>query len=214
MKHTVTVISVFILILQGSCKIEATFDTPQPENEKSIASFPKHLLGEYSDSQHLSILTISNKLITRHFEFDYKEHKDSVSSLYRLIGDTLIDTESGRKEKIVLEGDSIIRHENSIDTIFYLSGNNLLKKYKGFYFLNIKYNELGWEVKKLSLKKGVLTIGSVSGKDDMQKLEEITETPSDTFPIMFSLTKRQFKKFVKEKGFSSQLVFTRILRGN
>ncbi len=211
MRHLFNILIIIFLISLCSCKFAATFDAPQPENEKSLASFPSNLLGSYSDSSHQSILTISNHLITRHFDYDYKESRETIDSSYSIIGDTLlINKLNGSKEEILIQDDSIVRHENLIDTLFNLSGDNLLKKYKGFYFLNVKYNELGWEVKKLSLEKGVLTIGSISDKEDLKKLEAITESPSDTIPIKLSLTKRQFKRFVKENGFSSQLTFTRM----
>ena len=135
MKRVISILILVVLVVSAifeSCEPAATFDTPQPENVKSIANFPKHLLGNYSDSNHASILTISENLIIRHFDFDYKEHKDSIGYSYKIIGDTLIDTIEGRKEKISIKGDSIIRHENWIDTIFNLSGDNMLRKYKGF----------------------------------------------------------------------------------
>ncbi|HEY5392442.1 MAG TPA: hypothetical protein VIJ57_10030, partial [Hanamia sp.] len=64
--------------------------------------------------------------------------------------------------------------------------------------------------KKISLKKGILTVGNVSDKDDIQKLKEITETKSDTTSTNFSLTRRQFKKFVRQNGFGDEETFIRM----
>ncbi len=41
-------------------------------------------------ADHASTITITDKLIIRHFDFDSKEHKDSLSSLYKINGDIRI----------------------------------------------------------------------------------------------------------------------------
>jgi len=55
-----------------------------------------------------------------------------------------------------------------------------------------------------------LTMGNISIEEDVNKLKEITETLEDTISTQFSLSKRQFKKFVKQEGFSEQETFVRI----
>lgn len=197
-------------LILDSCGPAATFETPQPQDEKSLASFSRRLQGKYVAADQASIITITDNLITRHFDFDIKEHKDSLVSLYKIIGDTIIDLKNGTKEKIVIKGDTVIKHENWIDTLFSISTENILKKFKGVYFLNTRINDNMWEVKKVSLEKGVLSIGSISSKEEIQKLKEITETASDTISTNFSLTKRQFKRFVKQDGFSKEETFIRM----
>ena len=155
-------------------------------------------------------MTITDKLITRQFDFNHKEYKDSLGSNYKITGDTLINLTDGTKEKILLKGDTVIQHANWIDTLFNISADNILKKFKGYYFLNDRYSDNSWEVKKLSLQKGTLTVGSVSEKDDVNKLKEITETSADTMLTHFTLTRRQFNKFVKQAGFREHENFKRI----
>jgi hypothetical protein len=201
------IIAAFIL---DSCEPGAAFDKPQPDNVKSLASFPERLHGRYLAADQASIVTITDNLITRHYEYDHKRLKDSLGASYKIIGDSLLHVTEGTKEKILLNGDTITMHANWKDTLFMITDNNVLKKFKGYYFLNIRYDDSVWEVKKLSLKKGTLTIGSASDKDDIQKLKEITETTDDTTAITFSLTKRQFKEFVKQDGFGEQETFTRM----
>ena len=211
MKKSVVTIVIVTLILD-SCEPAATFDRPQTDNVKSLTSFPDRLQGNYLAADQASTVTISDKLVTRHYDFDYRRHKDSLDSSYKIVGDTLINVTEGTKEKILLKGDTIIQHANWIDTLFNISADNVLKKFKGYYFLNNHYNDNAWEVKKLSPKKGNLTIGSISDQDDIQKLKEITETPDDTASTHFTLTRRQFKSFVRQNGFDEQESFTRITR--
>jgi hypothetical protein len=195
-----------------SCEPAATFDKPQPDNVKSLTSFPDRLQGNYLAADEASVVTVSDKLITRRYDFDYKGHKDSLNSSYKIVGDTLINVTDGTKEKILLKGDTIIQHANWIDTLFNISADNVLRKFKGYYLLNNHYNDNAWEVKKLSLKKGILTLGSISDQDDIRKLKEITETTEDTASTHFTLTRRQFKSFVRQHGFDEQESFTRMTR--
>jgi len=208
-RHNIFIIFIVLFLLQ-SCEPAATFDQPQPVNQKSLTSFPAFLQGIYLDSNNASKIIISDEMITRHYDFDYMEHKDSLASFYKIVNDTLMNMKDSSREIILLMGDSICHHYVGIDTLFSISADNILKKYKGYYFLNFRYHENAWEVKKLALQKGLLTMGNISIEEDVNKLKEITETLEDTISTQFSLSKRQFKKFVKQEGFSDQETFVRI----
>jgi hypothetical protein len=67
-----------------------------------------------------------------------------------------------------LKGDTIIQHENWLDTLFNISADNLLKKFKSYYFISNRENNNGWEVKKLWVKKVVLIVARISGQDKIQ----------------------------------------------
>lgn len=205
-----TFVIYILTLIFCSCEPAATFDKPQPVDVKSLTTFPERLQGKYLAADQASTVTITDKLITRHYDFDFKEHKDSLSSSYKLVGDTLIDLIDSTKEKISLNGDTIIQHYKGTDTLFCISADNVLKKFKGYYFLNTRYSDNAWEVKKLLLQKGRLTIGNISNEDDVKKLKEITETTADTTSTHFTLTRRQFKRFIKQDGFIEQETFTRM----
>jgi len=210
MKKFVTTTFIIATLILDSCEPAATFDKPQPDNIKSLAAFPQRLHGKYLADDQASIVIIADNLITRHYDFDFKQHKDSIGHSFKIIDDTLINEIDGTKEIILLKGDTVIQHANWTDTIFNISADNILKKFKGYYFLNSRYRDNVWEVKKLSLSKGVLTVGDISDKDDIQKLKDITETTADTITTNFSLTSRQFKQFVKQQGFGKQETFNRM----
>lgn len=210
MKKLTSATIIFCTFLFNSCEPVATFDKPQPEIVKSLTSFPERLQGKYLAADQASIVTISDKLITRHYDFDFKEHKDSIRSPYKIVDDTLVNLTYGTKEIVTFECDTVIQHANWKDTLFNISTENVLKKFKGYFFLNTRFSDHAWEVKKVSLKKGMLTFGSISDIDDLQKLKGITETNSDTISQPFTLPRRQFKKFVKQNGFSKQETFSRI----
>jgi hypothetical protein len=53
-------------------------------------------------------------------------------------------------------------------------------------------------------------LSSISTIHDIENLKEITETPQDTVPpYKFSATKKQFKQFIKNDGFSDSEYFVR-----
>lgn len=205
------VMVVFILV---SCEPAAVFDKPQPDNTNPLHKFPEILHGKYLDQDQASILTITENLILREYDFDFIEHKENFGPSYKFIGDSILHLSDGTKEQIIIKGDSVIQHANWTDTVFKFSANNVLKKFKGYYFLNHRFSDQAWEVSKLSLHKGTLSVGNISGKDDIQKLREITETTSDTSSTHFSLSRRQFRKFIKQGGFGEKETFTRIKENN
>jgi hypothetical protein len=91
-----------------------------------------------------------------------------------------------------------------------LDYDNVVRRFKGYYFLNKRYDKTSWVVKKIQLTKGQLTLSSISTKLDIENLKEITETSADTIPpYKFSATKKQFKQFIKSDGFSDNETFVR-----
>jgi hypothetical protein len=58
--------------------------------------------------------------------------------------------------------------------------DNVVRKFKGYYFLNKRYNNESWGVKKIQLSKGQLVISTISTKQDIENLMTITESPKDT----------------------------------
>ena len=210
MRRFLTFIICISTLLLDSCEPAATFDKPQPDDVNSLATFPERIQGKYLAADQASTLMITDKLLTRHYDFDVKEHKDSLGSSYQLVGDTLINLTDSTREKISRRGDTVIQHFEGTDTLFNISVDNVIKKFKGYYFLNNRYKDNAWEVKKISLRKGVLTVASISDKGDIQELKGITETTADTTSTNFTLTRRLFKKFVKQDGFAEQETFTRV----
>jgi hypothetical protein len=89
--------------------------------------------------------------------------------------------------------------------------DNVVRKFKGYYFLNTRYDKTSWAVEKVQFSKGELEISGISTEQDIESLIEITETPKDTVaPYIFTATKRQFKAFIRNDGFSDTEKFVRL----
>lgn len=193
-----------------SCKPSVTFEEPQPKNEKNLSSFPKKLQGDYLSLSDSSKITIEAKTILRIYDFNQTFHPNQLDNTMRISGDTLIDIDTNERTVLKRNGDSLISHFHSVDTLFQISEEAILKKFRGYYFLNFSYHEDGWEVKKLQYKKEKLTISSISQKEDIENLKSIMESDQDTvIPYKFKASKRQFKEFVKNDGFTDSEIFVR-----
>ena len=204
-------ISTFIILTSlSACEPPVTFDEPQPTDTDNLSKFPNRLQAQYLSLADNSTLLISDKLIQRIYDYDYKVHPNQLDSTSRLVGDTVIGLKTNERTLIKHDGDSLVTHIHYIDTLFLMNYDNVVRKFKGYYFLNTRYDKESWEVKKIQLSKGQLVISSISTKLDLDNLKEITETTQDTVPpYKFTATKKQFKKFVKADGFSDSETFIR-----
>jgi hypothetical protein len=208
----IKIISVIIILTSlVACEPPVTFTEPQPADTDNLSNFPNKLQGAYLSLSDSSTISINDKLIQRTYDFNYKIHPNQLDSTARLSGDTLINVQTNKRELIKRDGDSLRIHIHNVDTLFQMDYDNVVKKYKGYYFLNTRYDRTSWSVEKVHLTKDQLIISSISTKEDIEDLKEITETTQDTVSnYNFTATKRQFKKFVKNDGFSDSEIFMRL----
>jgi hypothetical protein len=202
--------TIIILTSLVACAPPVTFNEPQPTGTDNLAEFPNRLQGQYLCSADSSALIIDAKTIQRIYDFDYTIHSSQIDSNSRLSGDTIINLTTNTREIVQRDGDSLVTHINYIDTLFQIDYDNVVRKFKGFYFLNKRVDKESWEVKKIELSKGQLIVSSISSKEDIENLKTITESTQDTVaPYNFAATKKQFKEFVKNKGFTDSEKFIR-----
>jgi len=193
-----------------ACEPPVTFNEPQPTDTDNLSKFPDRLQGQYLSLADNSTLVIGDKLIQRLYDFDQKIHPTQLGSNSRLSGDTIINLMTNAREVIKRDSDSLVTHIHYIDTLFQMDYDNVVRKFKGYYFLNKRYDKESWEVKKIELSKGQLVVSSISTKQDIENLKTITESTQDTIaPYKFAATKKHFKKFIKNDGFKDSETFVR-----
>lgn len=205
-------ILIFILLTSFlACEPPVTFSEPQPINKNNLAEFPNRIQGLYLSTKDSSTLSIEKNLIQRIYDYQYKIHPNQLDSTSRIDGDKIINLKDNQQIPIKRVGDSLLANIHYNDTLFTLTKDNVLRKYKGYYFLNKRFEKKGWEVKKIGFSKGQMTISSISTKFDIENLKEITENIEDTIaPYNITTTKRQFKKFVKNDGFRDKEIFIKL----
>jgi len=183
------------------CGPVVTFDRPQPEGTDSLTIIPKKLVGKYFSKDGSTCLTIDRKNMILHYDYDVKQLKDSID---------WENLTAGEKSKYRVEGDSVVEHLTDTDTLFCFSEDNVLKKYKGYYFLSSRQNKNSWYVQKLKLQKGLLTIGTISTKEELTTLQKINESPIDTTTYQIKFTRKQFHDYLDNDGFSKADTFIRV----
>jgi hypothetical protein len=203
-----------IALLMMSCEPAATFSEPQPVGTTNESKFSNKIQGDYWSEESAELLQISDLFIISQYNEIEKIHKDSLEKHLQIKADTLFDLKTGSKDFIDIQSDTVFIYRNYTDTLFAISENEILKKWKGYYFLNSTYSDTAWEVKKLWLNKGTLTIGEVASLSDINSLQELTASVGDSSSKPFQLSNKQFKKFVREDGFREQKTYKRVTLSN
>jgi hypothetical protein len=197
----------------GGALSSPTFSEPQPADEKALKSFPDRLQGRYIHNDGVSVITISEDHIVRVRDYEMGKLRAELDSSVYISGDELIDKNTGERNKITLRGDSVLIHFHEEDTIASIPAGNVLKKFKGYYFLNYGDKENGWIVQRMALSNGKLITAYVSDSVAIAKLKELAEKPVDTLSqqySIYSVSKKNFKTLLKSEGFSDEDTFTRI----
>jgi len=190
----------FVCLLFSCKKPLANFTDPQPVNSKDITEFPKKIIGSYHNYETNTDVTIdrSTVLLTNHFTDTL--NKTNLLELQKEI----------KLETIPLNDSLFITKYATTDTVFSIGKTGILRKLKGHYFLNSLNSENNWEVKKLTYKNNIVSISDIYNEESIQKLDEITETASDSIrQKTYTLTRKQFKEFVVKNGFTTESTFIR-----
>ena len=186
-----------------------TFEKPQPEGKSNLTTIPKRLQGLYICPSSNKQLEVTDKLIIETYELVGKVSK--LDSNIIIVGDSVTFKGDKFKCKATIVGDSVIfKGKTDADTIFSIGNENVLRKCKGYYFLN-NNSENGWHVRKMFLKKGLLSISRIGTKEDIDKLKTLTEIKTDTMPYYnIQISKRKFKEYIRHGGFDENETYIKI----
>ncbi|HMT72143.1 MAG TPA: hypothetical protein PKD16_18380 [Saprospiraceae bacterium] len=202
----VILISIIVIFLLG-CEEKSlvSFNEPQPKGINNLNEFPKKLIGEYYDFDTKTNLIISKTFIEKKQLLKDTLKVSELDSNEVVKNDYIINLKTNEKIKIIKINDTtFVTNYDFTRRIFSFDDGDLIRKYKGYYFLNLKSSSTDWEVKKLFLKKGVLSINEIQTETEIEVLKNILDSKSDTIrPFGANPTKRQFKEFLKNNGFSS-----------
>lgn len=202
-----TLISLLSVVLNSCKEPLVTFEVAQPENVREQKEFPNKLIGNYYDAEGSTDLIIEKYFIIKRTTINDTLSISELSENERIVKDTFYDKNSNQKSKIRVVNDTLFTDLIILDTVFNIIKGDVLKKHKGYYFLNTKW-EKTWTVEKLSLAKGILQINSINTKEEITILETITNIKRDsaaTFKV--KPTKKQFQEFVKRNGFSEGEIY-------
>jgi hypothetical protein len=206
MRIKIIVLATLVLV---SCGDLVRFEEPQPTGQSNEKRIPKRLIGQYLSLDDSSKLIIAKGLVVK---YSVSNFSDKVDSIYMkgIKGDTTYSgTEDKLKFDVVVKSDSTFQEWGYYDTLFDVTKGDILREYKGHYFLNEKSATSSWRVTTLTKIENGLTLGTISTKDDINNLRTVTETKSDTI-FSFRPTKKEMRKFLKDKGFSDRDKFIKV----
>lgn len=171
-----------ITLLLGACAEPIRFEQPQPANKKDLATIPKKLRGKYQSRSDNAYLTITANNVVEQVTFQTKTIIDSldieIDSTYitnRTPNSFQLTHKNQRFDFNFFSKDSVLVNYSYQDTIFSISPQQLLRRFKGHYFLNYAH-KTGWSVRCMTFKKGELSFSEISTKEDIDKLKEVTAT--------------------------------------
>ncbi len=206
MKNTILklkFLSLIFCVLQSCKEPLVQFEVAQPENVKEEKQFPGKLIGNYHSALNTEVVIGSHFIISK-IQVNDTLPMAELDKNETIVKDTLYHKITGEKYKVVVVSDSLFSNYIYADTIFDMRKSDVLKKYKGYYFLNTPIRKTDfWQVQKLNLSNGVLTLNGIATENEINLLETIAATKQDsTQPFAVKPTKKQFKEFIKKNGFS------------
>lgn len=154
---------------------EVRFLEPQPINKRNLKTIPKNYHGQYLSKSDSSILTIDSNIIFQEWidlaKVSDIEMQEELDTVYK--NDVVIH-ESNWTMTVDVDNDSTTIKVYGIDTLFVLSDNTILKRYKGYLFLNYKRADSTWRVKTLKLESGQLDFDKLIDHSQIDSLREVT----------------------------------------
>jgi hypothetical protein len=184
-------------ILLAACVSDIKFDTPQPEDRPDEESIPKKLWGIYRSAQDSSLLRVSPDKLVRYINRRFVVPKTLLDSAYVINGDTsFVDTEN--KLIVRVAGDSVYGRFRYLDTLFDISQINVLRKFKGYYFLNKQVGSHDWNLFLMTYGRNELELVTRWSDKEIAALREITHGKSDSRD--FKPSRREMAKFIMKMG--------------
>lgn len=223
MKYRVA-IGLFVGLLLGSCQKadeeRVLFEEAQPVSVDKERAFDKALQGTYvSCTDTNEKLYVYPNSIVSTIDYNHKSFRKDLAQ------DTSIkininDDEAIRKflkeegaERVFINVDTIYYSlGRQVDTLFSISDQQVLKEFKGSYFLNKKKDSGLWILTKIEKKKEYLIFENINPTDSLLKYDFAKKEASDTVVKKYILTpdQKEFKKLNRSGVFINSKCFRKM----
>jgi len=196
------------------------FDEPQPTGDRNENKFKNKYQGNYLSLGDSSILTIDNDKIIQEWNILVKLTKTQIDTTEGIkLRDGLLYSKDYEKPfPLKFNGDTAILSYQYNDTIFKLSKDQILRYFKGIYFLNYREPSDIWNVKTMKLdNEGILILNTIYGGEaeikkiqDMTDVKEITDKEGRIVDYKVSPTRKELKEILKSDLFHEGIRFQKI----
>ncbi len=207
------IIFLTILIALSSCEPtdRVKFEEPQPISVKNKKEFGGEIQGVYKKfSNPNKTLIIHSEIITTNLTLKVKIKRAGIeidSNVHIDIDNdsALIAYLNNVASSATVTKDSISYIHSIHDTIFSINDENILKKYKRNYFLNYKFSDSYWRVKKLKVRGDTLYFGEIFPSDTLLHYDyaniDSNISENQVKEYVLSPSKNEFKKLMRSKAF-------------
>lgn len=193
------------------------FLNPQPENMDNESHFPRKWQGRYlkvfgepdsdsSDVLHVlpdsvaTLLYISDRQLTETTTRFFRAHRSQWHTPSSTLESIRAQLQAQGYDGIAQKGDTIVARLPQTDTIFTISDTQVVRHYRGRYFLNYK-DQAGWETALLTLKKDLLQLDMfyIDEADSVNitqllDMETLPDSSSHTHRHVLAPSRRELRK--------------------
>lgn len=207
------------LVVLTTCGPQVKFMQPQPKGGKNLLSIPCEYHGRYLDTSDSSFIEIDSLSVTAKWISKEIVQKDSIAAIEKDLNITIKrDTQIYISEKrgnwlsngvninVNFIGDSVIFDAIAENRMFEVSDSQLVRKYRGYCFLNTKTPEGLWLVKVLQIKNGNLSFDDLLDAELEKNIKNIKRVagPMDTIknePSEYYLdpTRRELRRILRKR---------------
>lgn len=175
MKKSTSFLVLFCLIAAG-CSPTVLFNSPQPEGKKNLVQFPARYQGGYESLDDTSYYLVEKFMIRQRNIIDLSVPRTEVDTSQDVIleDNILYVKETGERVPVTFRNDSVFGTLTTYDTSFVISDKGILRKFKGYYFMNFRQDDGLWMVYKLKFSKdGTASLCGISKDDEIEQIKEI-----------------------------------------
>jgi hypothetical protein len=218
MKKSILFLLLLFLIVAG-CSPTVLFNSPQPAGKKDLVQFPSRYWGEYEAIEDSSVYLIEKYMIRQRNIIDISVPITEIdtSKEVTLEGNLLYIKESGENVPVTFRNDSVFGTLTTYDTTFFISDKGILRKFKGYYFLNFKQDDDQWMIYKLKFSRNdVTTACGISKDDEIDHIKELTTVEEEkndkgeTQKYIIKPEKGDFKKLIEHGHFRECMQYRKI----
>ncbi len=212
-----TVVFILLVFLLG-CGPYIWFKVPQPQGRENLTTFPQDIQGKYSSAIDTVMIHIGKDKIVREYrekllmtKIEFREETgDTISE------DTSFTFTDNWEITIKSFGDSVKIFSKKDDELFNISERQILREYKGYYFLNYKDTNDFWKVKILKLEADTLEFDFILRADDMQRIRNITnvevkkDSSEESSKYYLDPTRRELRKILRKRSQGEKFVKSKL----